>query len=181
MTTKQHYFVAIPIDSSVKKLIAKWRSDHDLPFKRFVHQEDYHITLAFLGAINKEVLMKLQNSLQEICEEHSPFALTVDRVGTFGQVDSPRVLWFGINEEVKLYQLQKDVYESCIRLGFELDQRAYSPHITIARQYIGEARYSQIEFTNEMKNVSWNVSSIVIYQTHMNKTPKYEVIASFKL
>ncbi|WMT42096.1 2'-5' RNA ligase family protein [Paenibacillus sp. D2_2] len=44
-------FIAIPIPSAVKQVIADWCEEQrdQLSFRKWVHQEDYHITVQFLG------------------------------------------------------------------------------------------------------------------------------------
>jgi RNA 2',3'-cyclic 3'-phosphodiesterase len=185
MTNQTHYFIAIPIDKVVKQKLSDWNTKEHPPFQRFVHEDDLHITLAFLGGLEYPVLENLKNMLQGINRDYSPFSLTVDTLGHFGQKESPRIFWASLKQEEKLFQLQNEVYQTCIDVGIELEKRAYSPHITLARKYIGEGTYVEEHlkesFQKYLKNESWTVSSFVIYQTHLKRIPKYEVVATFQL
>lgn len=185
MDRKTHYFIALPIEKQVKESIFNWLKEENLPFKRFVHKEDYHITLAFLGDVDPILLKELQEALVAIAKKHQPFMLNVDQLGFFGQKFTPRVFWTSVKREEKLFELQKSVQALCEELGLELDKRTYNPHITIARQYIGGYPFADEElnqsFQSYLKSKSWQVSSFVIYQTHLDQTPKYEEIASFPL
>lgn len=185
MTSEAHYFIAVPIKSSLKEKLANWNKREQPPFQRFVDQEDYHITLAFLGSVEPSIMRHLQVNLREISKKHMPFSLFIDDLGFFGQQQAPRVFWASVKKEEKLFQLQEDVFQMCVKLGFELDKRKYSPHITFARKYIGNGVYDEQHlkqsFQQSVGNESWVVSHFVIYQTHLKRTPKYEVIASFDL
>ena len=185
MTVQPHYFIAVTIDEKVKQKLALWCEKVQPPFQRFVHEQDLHITLAFLGGIESLILEELKVALQGMAKQHVPFSLTIDSLGYFGQKQAPRVYWASVKKEEKLYELQKDVYQTCVDLGIKLEDRAYSPHITLARKYIGVVPYVddglKEKFHSYLKSESWKVSSFVIYQTHLKKTPKYEVVASFKL
>lgn len=185
MTVQPHYFIAVTIDEKVKQKLASWCEKEHLPFQRFVHKQDLHITLAFLGGVESLILEELKVALQGMAKQHVQFSLTIDNLGYFGQNQAPRVFWASVIQEKKLYELQKDVHQTCVDLGIKLEDRAYSPHITLARKYIGDVPYvddgHKEKFLSNLKNESWKVSSFVIYQTHLKKTPKYEVVASFKL
>lgn len=185
MTTQSHYFIAVPINKILKGKLADWNKNQNPPFKRFVDEADYHITLAFLGGVELSLIEKLENSLAEIAIDHVPFSLTLENIGFFGQEKQPRIFWAGVKKEEKLNRLQKAIFETCTRLGFQLDTRPYTPHITMARKYSGDSSYHSEKlissFQKDLKNQSWNVSRFVIYQTNLKQSPKYEEIASFSL
>ncbi len=185
MTNQPHYFIAIPIENKVKVQLSNWCKQEQPPFLRFVHEQDYHITLVFLGAISFSLLEQLKVALQTVAKRHERFSLTIDDLGTFGQEQSPRIFWASVIKESKLFALQMDIYKTCISLGLKLETRGYSPHITLARKYIGQGPYFAEElrqsFQSTFVNENWCASSFVIYQTHLKKTPKYEVVTSFSL
>ena len=53
--------------------------------------------------------------------------------GTFGRSSSPRVLWLGVDGEVRaLASLQRDVAGELEAIGFPREERAFSPHLTLA-------------------------------------------------
>ncbi|OIJ18579.1 2'-5' RNA ligase [Anaerobacillus alkalidiazotrophicus] len=180
-----HYFIAIPIEKRVRKKLAAWNRDETPPFERFVHEEDYHITLAFLGGIEFSLIKNLQEKLHVIADKHQTFPLIIDHIGHFGPNHAPRILWAGIKKEDKLFKLQMDVFQACLQLGMELDKRAYNPHITIARKFKGASPFDKLQLNRSFQSVvieeKWKVSNFVIYQTHLQRTPKYEVISSFTL
>ncbi|RXI98633.1 RNA 2',3'-cyclic phosphodiesterase [Anaerobacillus alkaliphilus] len=186
MTNQPHFFIAVPINEKMKEKLGSWLQQSQPPFQKFVHEKDFHITLAFLGGVAPKLLEQLKGGLQTVSEQHPPFSLTIQDLGFFGQKAGPRIFWAGVKHEQKLFDLQKHIYETCVNVGIDLEKRAYSPHITLARKYIGDVPYNDQElkqsfFTTFKDDESWRVSSFVIYQTHLNRTPKYEVVASFQL
>ena len=46
-----HYFVAITLPNHIKEMLSNYKEDmqEELQFRSWVHKEDYHITLSFLG------------------------------------------------------------------------------------------------------------------------------------
>lgn len=187
MSTNPHYFFAVRLPDPVKQII----HDHMMNatsifrFKRWVHREDYHITLAFLGSVEKERLSTVIQLVGEILKEVKGFPLQVEELDIFGNKQSPRIFWAAVNEESELYQLQKAVYEQCIEAGFTLESRPYHPHITLARKWGAEEEFTQalLERHNPFRNtpVTFQANEVVLYKTNIEKTPKYEPIVSFLL
>ncbi len=179
-----HYFLAVPLTSEVKEQLAKWQKTVALhfPFRTWVHQEDYHITLAFLGAVSPKQLEAVRKAICKVANTHAPFTLSLATLRTFGNPIAPRILWQGVEKEEKLMVLQRDVYTACVEIGFSLDKRPFIPHITVARKWRGddEFRLEEMRKMGESRG-SFEVRHVVLYQTHLDRTPKYEAIALFPL
>lgn len=49
MYMEPHYFVAITLPNHIKEVLSNYREEmqEELPFRSWVHKEDYHITLSF--------------------------------------------------------------------------------------------------------------------------------------
>ncbi|PKG24944.1 RNA 2',3'-cyclic phosphodiesterase [Niallia nealsonii] len=181
MSIEPHYFVAISLPDQVKEHIAaaKQALKHPFPFQKWVHPEDYHLTLAFLGSSSADQLQLLAEQLdKKICESDA-FSLQIDRLGIFGNVAKPKIFWLGVKEEKKLTSLQNKVYDECKKVNFKLETRPFHPHITLARKWKEstfpiEALQQKNPFVH--KDLSFSVQSIEIFQTQVNKEPKYEKI-----
>lgn len=187
MADKHHYFFAVKLPNDVKSFLHNWieQNREKFPFKRWVHEEDYHITLAFLGFAEEEMKIKSIQSVSSAISDIGPFSLTLSNIGTFGSPKSPRIFWAGVNESQILNNLQKQVYQQCIEVGFQLDKKPFRPHITLARKWEGEQPFdlnSLIPILSEDgKEVSFEVNEVVLYETHLDKSPKYKEYAVFSL
>ena len=186
MALKYHYFYAIKLPNEVKSFIKEWIKENkgDFPFKKWVHPEDYHITLAFLGFVEEAMLNNSIEVTSEILAKEQSFSLTLNKLGTFGSVKSPRIFWADVQPSDRLMEVQKKVYENCIQTGFELDKKPYRPHITIARKWASEQPFnldSLISITTEGELFSFQVKEIVLYESHVENIPKYKEIAIFPL
>ena len=185
MERNPHYFWAVRLPNDVKQSIYEPFNEMKsiFPFKRWVHKEDYHITLAFLGAVDPAKLNETINIVGDSIQSEESFPLQIEEINIFGNKKSPRVFLAGINHEERLHQLQENVYRQCIQAGYSLDTRAYHPHITLARKWAGS------NFTHDLLQkynpfdtpISFIVKDVVLYQTHLEKSPKYEQIATFSL
>lgn len=182
-----HFFYAVQLPEEVKEQL-KDRIENlksDLPFKAWVHPQDLHITLAFLGNADQTKLEESRKLIQSALTNHSSFELILDHLGIFGRKDSPRIFWAGAEESASLKDVRETVFSSCRIAGFELETRPFSPHITLARKWTGEApfTYQMLESFNpfQSEKIKFTAERVVLYRTHLGKSPKYEPITIFPL
>lgn len=185
--TKHHYFFAVKLPKETKEFLHEWIEARkaDYPFARWVHPEDYHITLAFLGFAEKSKLEHVINRLKPILEKESAFTLTLNNLGIFGQKKAPRIFWADVESSEQLISIQKAVYEECVKTGFQLDKKPFRPHITLARKWNSEDPFNEATLFSirkeDGKTFTFNVTEVVLYETHLDRTPKYYEFASFPL
>jgi len=181
---RTHYFIAVPLTAEARQAIRRFADDasSSLPFRTWVHEQDYHITLAFLGDVPPEKMNPLREAMTAVAARCVPFSLRLAGLGTFGERTAPRIFWQGVKAEEMLAALRSDVYEACGALGFSLDRRPFAPHITIARKWQGAEPFRP-ETLRSLPAASavFSVPEMVLYRTNMDQTPKYEAIASFPL
>ena len=99
----------------------------------WVAEENLHLTLKFLGEQPLEALNALSQSLAGVAERCRPLTLELGGVGAFPSLRAPRVVWLGVARDPKLELLHHDVEVACATLGYEVDGRAFRPHITLGR------------------------------------------------
>ncbi|GMB09845.1 2'-5' RNA ligase [Thermolongibacillus altinsuensis] len=175
---KRHYFLAVSIPDDVKERLGQFARQLEAPFKTWVYPQDYHITLAFLGSASKEQLQQVSKNVSEIVKRHEKFSLELSNLHSFGS----RILWYGVHHEERLFQLQKDVYEACKKVGFSLDERPFTPHITLARKWMGESSIENDLFREKIREtIRFAVTEVVLYETHLDKLPKYKPLIRFSL
>jgi len=57
----------------------------------------------------------------------------LESVGAFPNARAPRVLWAGIKENPELARLQQNIEKSLVSIGFEAEDRPFTPHLTLCR------------------------------------------------
>lgn len=182
-----HFFYAMKLPDHIKLMLKKDCEElkEILPFCRWVNHEDLHITLAFLGNAPSEKLEKSNENVQAAIQGIRPFPLQINKLGIFGREESPRIFWTDTKESSELHSLRKKVYSACANAGFQLETRPFRPHITLARKWAGEAPFYK-DLLNEWKELhdeplTFDANEVVLYQTHLEKTPKYEAKKVFTL
>ena len=187
MSHHTHYFFAVKLPDDIKQSIHDELNNvqHIFQFQRWVHREDYHITLAFLGAADEQRLQEAIDLVGKAIKDEKSFRLQIIGLNTFGNSKAPRIFWGAVNEEERLYELQAIVHKKCLAAGFTLESRPYHPHITIARKWSANEEFDTQLLTKhnpfQEKPLCFTVNEIVLYKTNLDKTPKYEPIVRFSL
>lgn len=99
---------------------------------RWVPVENYHCTLNFLGETDPLMLPELKNLMRMVADRHAPFKLDIHGAEAFPETRMGRVIYVGIQNSRELRSLQEDCLE-VLREKFHPEERAYIPHLTIAR------------------------------------------------
>ncbi|WP_282937064.1 RNA 2',3'-cyclic phosphodiesterase [Paenibacillus sp. RC67] len=186
---KDRLFIAIPIEPEQRSiLLTEMEAIQSLhSFRKWVHPEDLHITLSFLGDTDPDTAEKVKDTLSAITEPVPSFRLELGELGTFGKPSSPNILWVGVSGDMEpLRQLQAQIEHAMEPLGFMPENRPYRPHITIAKKNTGDEDFSKAllptpERSEERSSSSWIVRRIVLFRTHMHQQPMYEILGTFPL
>lgn len=100
---------------------------------RWVPIENLHLTLKFLGAVSPSNLDMLSDMLRAEAGLFDFFELRLGGLGTFPSLKRPRVIYVGIQAPAALHALQRGIDSASHRLGYESEERSFSPHLTIGR------------------------------------------------
>ena len=92
-----------------------------------------HLTLKFLGEVTEERLARIVELVDNVAREHRPFSVPLGGVGAFPNFRRARVVWIGVEHEARLELLHHDLEIAGETEGFEIEGRAFRPHITLAR------------------------------------------------
>lgn len=98
----------------------------------FSPPEQIHCTLAFFAAVGPETTDALKRKLSTI--SFRAFFLPVLGLGTFSKKGVPHILWIGVGRaHPHLFQLHQRVNEAALACNLPIEERAWTPHFTIAR------------------------------------------------
>ena len=127
-------FVAVDLPEELRaELRSRQRSLHKAARgARWVRPEGIHLTLKFLGEVPDERVDETSKTLASL-PAFTPFKLQVKGIGFFPQARRPRVLWVEIEPCPPLEALAAQVNKSLEAIGFAGEQRAFQPHLTLAR------------------------------------------------
>ena len=128
-------FLAINLDPDVRRDVfdATAGLREAAPSLSWGDESKLHLTLKFLGAQPAAAVEPIAEAMSGIASRHRSFALRVAEVGAFPNFRRARVVWIGVARDPRLELLHHDVEVECEKLGFELEGRAFRPHVTLAR------------------------------------------------
>ncbi len=129
-------FIAIELPPEIKQGIAKIQEQLRTAGANagWTRPEGIHLTLKFLGEADESKTQEIMQMLAGATQGIGKLNLEVTGAGAFPNGKNPRVLWLGVTGDVeKLGSLQAAVEDSMVKLGFEREERKFSPHLTLAR------------------------------------------------
>lgn len=126
-------FIGIDLNEDVRGKIQRFiEGVHGFaPDARWMRPESLHITLKFIGEQNPEQVEAITMRLRH--NEAAQFDIHLAGHGFFPTAKAPRVFWIGIHSGPQLAELATSVDSATSELGVPREDRAYSPHLTLAR------------------------------------------------
>jgi len=127
-------FIAIELPESIHEALAREQSRFRAvsPDARWTRPEGIHLTLKFLGQISDEQVDEVKKALGQM-ERFEKFTVRAKGFGFFPDARRPRVFWTGLDAPPELARLAAQVESAMATLGFPSENRAFSPHLTLAR------------------------------------------------
>ncbi len=94
-----------------------------------------HLTLVFLGDVEVARIEEIGRLIRPVVLTEPGFSLEVRGVGAFPSMNQPRILWAGIEgpEGGRLMQLRAGMARALVNAGFSLEDREFTPHLTLGR------------------------------------------------
>lgn len=121
-------FTALQVPEAIGQRLAVLRGG--LPGARWVEAQDYHITLSFIGDVDDRLADEIILGLGGIGS--APFPIDLQGLDVFGR-EKPRALYAGLAPSRALLDLQAAQEHLLRRVGARLENRQYTPHVTLAR------------------------------------------------
>jgi len=139
---KKRLFFALWLDDKTVQHIKQNILKYFLPCQgHMVPENNWHITLAYFGASD----MNIQDCLEEKAEKviSQPFELNLSKCGFWPR---PRVAWLGVKEiPAVLKELMHDLQQNIQPCGFNVETRAYQPHVTLVRKAKHQTAVSEVD------------------------------------
>jgi 2'-5' RNA ligase len=102
-----------------------------VPGARWQDDEQLHITLRFIGEVDRRVGEDVALALGQV--HVPPIEVALAGVGAFDKDGRVNALWAGLAPHDALVSLHRKVDHALVRVGLPPEGRAYLPHITVAR------------------------------------------------
>lgn len=165
MIAMHRLFIAIrPPDEIRRRLLqlmggiagARWQEDAQL-----------HLTLRFVGEVDGRRADDLADALSMI--RFDPFSIEICGLGRFERKGRVNALWAGVQPREDLVQLHRKIDRICVSIGLPPDDRAYLPHITLAR--LNRSAASTEDFMRRHAGLTsdrFHVDSFALFESHLS-------------
>jgi 2'-5' RNA ligase len=127
-------FIALSFSEEVKDSLAAITGH--IPGADWSESEKYHLTLRFLGEVEKAALDEIGAGLESVSARS--FHLTLRGLGVFPLRGDPETLWVGVDRNEALTSLRNKIESLVVRRGQPPESRKFHPHVTLAR--VGNSR-----------------------------------------
>jgi 2'-5' RNA ligase len=172
-------FVAIRPPEEIRDLLIDAMDDS--PDFRWQDEEQLHLTLRFIGEVERPVAKDLAAVLGHVRAQ--PFQLHIAGVGRFEQRSSG-ALWAGAEPKAPIAALAAKVERACQQVGLEPERRAFHPHITLAR-WKGHRTRELADFLERRRCLSsdpFEVTEFILFESRLSKHgAHYEEVERYPL
>jgi len=169
-------FIAVEIPLEIQRNIhretAVFRKGID-SLVRWVPAENMHLTVKFLGDVSPSNVEFLIQMLRNEAENVHCFSIHLAGLGAYPSLKRPRVLYIGMQAPAGLDALQRGIEASSRRLGYESEERPFSPHLTLGRvkQNVTASEQQKIRHAIEGMQVdvlgTASVDSVHLYKSEL--------------
>lgn len=177
-------FVAAPIDeglrASLEQSVDSWQSRSDLAGLRWTDPASWHVTLAFLGAIDPDDVPRTEAMLAAVASRHPAAPIfETGGLGAFPQREVARVAWYGVLDPAGMMERLASDVAGTLGVG---DERAFHPHLTLAR-----ARGDAVDVRAWMAEAAAPSGAVLLdrilfVRSHLDRDgARHETLASFTL
>ena len=179
-------FLAVEIDEKLLDKISdvqKQFMECEAPIK-YVETENLHCTLKFFGEIDDNKLNDIVEAIDNKIKNHEPFKVSIKKSGVFPNERYIKVLWLGMEDVEPFSNLQKDLDEDFVKMGFK-KEKSYVPHLTLGRVKGAKNKAALLSKLKDLEDVEigeMDIKKIVLKKSELSpQGPIYTTIKEFDL
>src|SRR5512140_719377 len=172
-------FIAIEISLPIRQAVCSATSQLQKELNalvRWVPMENMHLTLKFLGDVSPSNVDMLTQMIGAEADLFECFEFHLKGLGSLPSLKRPRVIYIGIQAPAVLNALHRGIESASRRLGYESEERDFSPHLTIGRvkQNISVTEQQTIRRALEATKIdslgTAHIASLHLYKSDLKPT-----------
>ena len=181
-------FVALPLPRSAEEALLeaqaalRRRAQRSRLSPRWIAADALHLTLKFLGYVEGERVAELEAAIANETRVSRPIATSFTGLGAFASLARARVVVAHVSDvRAELLALFTRLEAAFEPLGFPLEERAFTPHVTLARiktpgdvrSWVSAAPLAEVAFT---------LGAVRLYRSVLKPTgAEYQVVREIPL
>lgn len=173
-------FVALDLPWEVKEELSELSCN--LPGARWVPEDNFHLTLRFIGEANRLQAEEIDYALSAL--RGRGFTFSLSGLGWFEKYGRVNTLYAGVERNQDLVRLQSKVATALHRVGLAPDKRRFTPHVTLARMDmpVTDALTSFVQANNLYRSTPIRADNVTLFSSFLGKDqPTYTPEAEYAL
>lgn len=127
----------------------------------FVPKENLHLTLHFLGNVEPSNLIYVQSAMDGVKDLAAP-TLAVTQ---FAMQRTGDIVWAKMRQSAELTELHDRLGEKLEKNGFEVEHRAYRPHVTLIRKKNFTLPFSEVTKNVQVFNMPFAATKLTLFES----------------
>ena len=150
---------------------------------KWVERQNLHLTLKFLGSVDRHDLARLGDTLGRAAAAAAPSALSARRLTAFPHERAARVLVVELEDASgAVLRLQQGIESELGALGVPREERPFRTHLTLGRVKQGSVDARAALAGLRPPPGEWAVRSFELFESRLGPAgPSYTVLRSFGL
>ena len=172
-------FVAIRPPEEIRDLLIDAMDDS--PALRWVGDEQLHLTLRFIGEVERPLANDIAAALGGLRSQR--FDLRISGIGKFEQRNGG-ALWAAVQPKEPVAALAAKVERGLQQVGLEPERRAFMPHITLARwnRRNAEAVDAFLRRNSDLRSDPFAVEEFILFESRLSRHgAHYEDVSRYAL
>jgi 2'-5' RNA ligase len=164
-------FLALEIPDAVRSRLASDLDElrEELPRSRWTRPTAWHLTLKFLGELQRPVLSNLVSEIHPRVQNLGPVKVGLERTGFFPTAMRPRVAWIGGSAQGSEVVVT-GVEDAAAAVGLPRERRPWSAHVTLSRmksQWPKDAVVRFLEWGDGLDLEEFTCREVVLFQSDL--------------
>jgi 2'-5' RNA ligase len=163
-------FFGVAVPAAVRETALKVRNQLESRSElRWVPEENLHLTLKFLGDLERRELPKLIARAAGRLAQQEPFDARIGGIGAFQTLREADVLWLGITRgSAELAKLARKLDAAGRGVGAARDRQPFRAHLTLAR--CRPPQSFELSDLPEADSQSFCVDEVVLYESRLSSS-----------
>lgn len=173
-------FIALDLPWEIKAELSDLSCN--LPGARWVPEDNFHLTLRFIGEANRLQAEEIDHALNAL--RGRGFSFSLSGLGWFEKNGRVNMLYAGVERNEALARLHAKIDTALYRAGVAPERRRFTPHVTLARMDmpVSPAMTSFVQANNLYRSAPIRADNITLFSSFLGKDqPIYTPEAEYAL
>ena len=176
---KKRIFITIDLPDEIKRALLsyekRWKNLHI----KWTNFYKLHITVRFLGEVDRKELELILSAVKKTASEIKPFDVRLDKIVLGPDPVQAQMFWATVYIDANMMELKRAMEQNLKIYGFEIEDREFKPHITLACARGNQLKGKQTNII--LKNMKFMAKSMEIIESQLRPNiEKYKLVESFE-